>query len=74
MRRILVADLYLLAFFIGAIAFAAWEGVAVLPRTPTHTISYFAHQYVWFRVLIAVVLPAIFGAWFWAHSSAPIPK
>lgn len=74
MRHIVLDDLWLLLVFIGALAFTLWEGVALLPHTPTHTISYWAHQYWWFKVLIAIVLPIVFGAWFWVHSSQSIPK
>ena len=74
MQHIVVDDLYLLAVFIGAVLFTLWEAYALLPWTATHTISYWAHQYFWFKILIGIVLPIAFGAWFLVHASKDVPK
>jgi hypothetical protein len=74
MYRIEIDDLYLFMVLIGTICFAAWEFYALLPWTDIHTISYWATQYWWLRILIGIVLPIAFGAWFLAHTSKAIIK
>jgi hypothetical protein len=74
MGRIALDDVYLFMVFLGAVAFCLWEGYALLPGTVTHTISYWAHQYFWVKVLIGIGLPIAFGAWFLVHASKDIPK
>jgi hypothetical protein len=66
----------LLVVGILGIAFTAYEiGGLTLPGW--HTISWYAHQYIWLRWVIsgAFILAGItLALWFPGHAAAPVPK
>lgn len=62
----------LLAVVILVVLFAFYE-IAGLTLPGWHTISYYAHRYLWVKV--AITLGFIVGAaWFWLHASGDVPK